>query len=70
MSNRKIILDSLTVLSHNSPMAKNGRPKVEPERKRLTAHVLLSTHEKIVKKVNKSDNTVASVGKVIDQQFA
>ncbi len=51
-------------------MAKNGRPKVEPERKRLTAHVLLSTHEKIVKKVNKSDNTVASVGKVIDQQFA
>lgn len=50
-------------------MLKRGRPKVEPERKRVIAHILPATHIKIKKAVNKNDQTMSSQGKVIDSKF-
>lgn len=51
------------------PAKKTGRPKIEPERKRLTAHVLPETHRRISGRIDKGDNALSSSGKVIDEQF-
>lgn len=51
------------------PKKKTGRPKTEPKRIHINAHVLPDTHIRIKAQIIRNDHDLSSVGKVIDKQF-